>query len=124
MGHASRPRQHNLVRMDAQPRRVRLSAGRRRADTYPDPDLDAYCHADPNGNAHSVGYTHSHAQSYAYAKVPRNPASPPYALKACLFVEKLVRTLEREFVRWRASPVTDARAAFRPAEAGAGLKAF
>jgi hypothetical protein len=50
--------------MDAQPRRLRLSAGGRRTDTYTDPDLDAYCHADSDGNANSVAYPHSYADSH------------------------------------------------------------
>ena len=74
MGHANRPGQHDALGLDAQPRRICLSASRR-SDSKSNTDCIANSYSYANANTHRYanpycyccGNTYSYANTYTYA---------------------------------------------------------
>lgn len=58
MGYANRPRQHHIVGLDAEPWRIRLSAGWSR---YANTNTDLIADGDTNRNSHCNGDAYSNS---------------------------------------------------------------
>jgi hypothetical protein len=64
MGHADRPREHNSLSLDAQPRCLRLSFG---WGSDPVANSNGFTKCNANGNAYADSYTYNYAKCYAYS---------------------------------------------------------
>jgi len=102
MGHANRPGQHDALGLDAQPRRICLSACRR---CYSNSNTDriaySYGYADANSHCNSYGYADSNTDTAAntHAQINPNTEASPDASAAAIeifVVRKLAVMLSRD----------------------------
>ena len=87
MGHASRPRLHDAIGLDAQSRRLCLSSARRcESNTYTNgvAQCNAYSDSYGNSNSNPHGYCHSDTDTETYTQAYTVAEAASYAAAATI----------------------------------------